>query len=255
MSWCVCLALFKNIGRDRVDCRENKATKFFTNSEYTHCEIYFYRNHTAFLITPEIGQVVFRNNRNYDREGYEFLRLEVTEEQYVRMYNYCTSNLGKKYDTVGFYCWPVLRFMSPCTMKRKPDYDSFTCAKLVLGALKAGEIPLAMSYSDVGISPAQLHDIFVMCGAQSVTHNSMFSKDYGENYVTHRVSVSDILSKVQLRYKWFYDTFYFIFFSVCTCHNLAFISYVNEINCLVATYNVKYVIFSGPVCSGRDTSM
>ena len=90
------------------------STMYYSYQTYVHCEIAFlYQDVTsrtcrAYGVFVEGG--VFRKERSFTREGYNWLFMSVEADEHLRMYNFCEKQVGKPFDRQGAFrstFWPV----------------------------------------------------------------------------------------------------------------------------------------------------
>lgn len=166
----VYIMLFNNVGVDAVKCIQNSVTQGMTGSDYIHCEIFFPGNRAVFMITPKTHVVKKLSSREFTRTGYEFWRLNVTQDQYLAMWDFCTSMIGTPYDSTNYMCMPLYLLINTLTCRAietclPSDANKTNCSRLVISAMRAARFVSAMNCNPSVATPAMVHSIIIREGA------------------------------------------------------------------------------------------
>jgi hypothetical protein len=124
----------------------SKLIKFWTKSEYTHCEIIF------------SDGIWFGNSRGWasnvsfhsytDLKNWDFLEFNIDHHTEQKIKKWCEEQDGKKYDWVGFYLSQVISL-------KGDSPDKWFCSEICTAALqRAGVFPYIKPSS---ISPGKLY--------------------------------------------------------------------------------------------------
>lgn len=101
-------------------------------TDITHCQFVFYDHQQARFYTYSVdkrNKVSVSHTKKFERTGWRFLQIEVSEQQEVAIRNALAAELDKDFDfsaTLWLYFWP-----------RKTTRRAWFCSELMLTALKA----------------------------------------------------------------------------------------------------------------------
>lgn len=125
------------------------ANLYLRTSEYCHCEIAFmyesqYKRHKclAFSVFAESG--VFEKEREFSKDHYRWVFLQVSETQKARALAFCRANVKKPFDQTGAYFMPF--WAGP-----EPSGESWWCGSFTLAALHRAGFLLGMRNGSIDI--------------------------------------------------------------------------------------------------------
>lgn len=92
----------------------NVAAVMVSGSPYCHVQLLFPDSATTFTVDQTKGKCYKETDRcAYLSSSWDFVCVHTTPQQYELMLEYCESQLGAPYDSVGFWCTPF-RWYLPC---------------------------------------------------------------------------------------------------------------------------------------------
>ena len=123
MSMMVKIAFYKGKGN-----WINKIIRWWTKSKYSHAELVLPNKMTWIGISPFLSsRVESRYNIIYKPSNWDFVNLNVTEQQYSTMLDFFKETKGCKYDWIGmlfayalrvsgFFNWQVIKLYDQCDL-------------------------------------------------------------------------------------------------------------------------------------------
>lgn len=116
---------------------------------YSHCDIQFDNNVASSIYQNE---TVYMEKKNFSRPNYERLSLTLTDDEYQRVYGFCSDKFKNKvaFDPTGM----VLSFVP--FVQRKPPDKTF-CSRYVCEALQASGRKEFAGINSSHVSPSSLH--------------------------------------------------------------------------------------------------
>jgi len=125
----------------------DKLIRWWTNSEYSHCEILF-SNGEMFSADAWSNSTRFTSQFNPDH--WEFIELRAKESVEASLYSWCLDRAGKKYDWLG-----VIGFVLPQISQNKKRWF---CSEICGAGLQYfGKFPAGTKTSK--LSPQDLYDL------------------------------------------------------------------------------------------------
>jgi len=110
---------------------QNHAASLFTGSKYIHCELLFPKTDEAFSITADSHVFLYRGKR-FSRSEWDFFSVAVQPHKYAAMYAFARAQVGKPFNTWGFYTSVLGGFWGDGAK------ESYFCSELITHALQAG---------------------------------------------------------------------------------------------------------------------
>ncbi len=151
---------------------QNKIIRWWTKSPYSHAELVLPDGKTWIGISPFLtSKVSSRENPTFNEDNWDFVELEITEEQYDVILDFYNETKGCKYDWIGM----LLSQFLPFRIKRR---EKWYCSEWIAYALRIANVvhwKVVKIYDRCDLSPGVLYNI-----AQSV------------NVVTKNVMVIEI---------------------------------------------------------------
>jgi hypothetical protein len=127
-----------------------KCIKFWTNSQYFHCEIeipkYNFYNYTIYAVRNS----VIKTEERPDFGPPTIIRIEVPN--YKEMIDFCETQLGKKYDIYGIFFSQIFNF-------NKENKNKWFCSEFVVKALQIGNVNKIKNLKPNKIDPGELFSI------------------------------------------------------------------------------------------------
>lgn len=127
----------------------NWITSMWSGSEIIHAELFFHSKNMTFTITHK-RPAEMTYMRSFDREGWDFVKFYVTDDQYHKVYRYCSRKSGILFDKVG-----ILASIMGSYGNMFMDRNSGFCTKLITNALVYGGV-LESKYKEIAMTP---HDL------------------------------------------------------------------------------------------------
>lgn len=128
----------------------NRMTARFTKSSVIHVEFYFTQTHETCRITWA-EPVRFSIDKNFERPGWEWIDVPMTEAQYDAVYRYCKDREGQTYD----YCW---YFCFPCFPILCANPHAHTCGRLCTSAFQKAKLLPSKRINALTVTPVQFRD-------------------------------------------------------------------------------------------------
>ena len=136
----------------------NKIVRSWTKSPYSHAELILNDSETWLSISPFMkSQVSSRKNLLYNPAEWDFVEIEVTEEQHDTIEQFYELTKGCGYDWVGM----ILSQFLPFRIKQK---NRWYCSEWIVYALRISCIVdwrKIKIFERCDLSPATLHDILL----------------------------------------------------------------------------------------------
>ena len=153
MSMVVKVAFYKGKGN-----WINKIIRWWTKSSYSHAELVLPNEMTWIGISPFLSsRVESRYNIIYKPSNWDFVNLNVTEQQYSTMLDFFKETKGCKYDWIGMLFSQFL----PFHIKRK---DKWYCSEWIAYALRVSGFfnwQVIKLYDQCDLSPGVLHELIM----------------------------------------------------------------------------------------------
>tara|TARA_R110000824_G_scaffold76640_1_gene194080 strand:- start:18477 stop:18947 length:471 start_codon:yes stop_codon:yes gene_type:complete len=139
-----------------LDTWHHKLIGWYTGGIYTHAEIVMPDNFTWIGISPFLtSKVSSRIKTDFDLENWDFLSIDITNEELSKLQQFFDDTHENEYDWIGMIASHVL----PAKIKIK---NQWYCSEWILQALVFSDIldnKKVKFYSETGISPMRLHEI------------------------------------------------------------------------------------------------
>lgn len=131
----------------------SRITRFRTWSEQSHASLIFNFCRADEEVIEAVGRGVVRHAGldDFHKPGtrVEIYRVQATEEQIAKVYDFALKQVGKPYDWGGLFAFiPRLAVQNP---------DKWFCSELVFEACAAGEIKLLVRIPAYKVAPCQLY--------------------------------------------------------------------------------------------------
>ena len=147
------VAFYKAEG-DRI----NKIVRWWTKSKYSHAELILPDGITWISISPFKGSVLrAKQKKYYSSLEWDFIELNVTQEQVDVINEFYESTKGSKYDWIGM----LLSQCLPFNVKQKKKWY---CSEWIAYALRISCVidwRIIKIYDRADLSPAVLHEIIM----------------------------------------------------------------------------------------------
>ena len=136
----------------------NSIVRWWTNSVYSHAELVLPDGETWIGISPFLkSKVASRQKLLVDYTEWDFLTIEITEEQYEVILDFFEETKECKYDWIGM----ILSQFLPFNIKRK---NKWYCSEWIAYALRISGVvdwKVIKIYNQTDLSPGQLHSIIM----------------------------------------------------------------------------------------------
>lgn len=129
--------------------------KWWTKSNYSHCEILF-DDGLMFSAHPKEG-TSYRTLGFKEQRDYEFLDLPTTLEEDIKIKCFCESELGCKYDWKGIWFSQIIRMS-------RSHKDQWFCSEVCTAAVQ--QIGRLQTCRACDVSPGHLHKRLKESGAK-----------------------------------------------------------------------------------------
>lgn len=136
------IAFFKACPYSIID----KSIRMWTRSKYSHVEFLF-NTDVMFSSAPYEGT---RFYRDYDLSNYDIFYIDVTKAQNEKLYHYCISENGCKYDWLGIILTQIV------SMNRESKNKWF-CSEFLIAGLKHIGIFPEVGIKSCRFSPEDVH--------------------------------------------------------------------------------------------------
>ncbi len=84
---------------------------------------------------------VFLTHKNFSRKQWSFRTLDVTQEQYNKVHNFCKAHVGDPFNHLTYFTYPLgCKQVTPYWSTRFGMKPKWFCSEIVVEALKAGNI-------------------------------------------------------------------------------------------------------------------
>jgi hypothetical protein len=134
----------------------NKIVRWWTNSKYSHAEMILDDQETWISISPKLLSKIDSTRRFFaSHTEWDFIPLEVTEEQYKTILDFFNETRGSKYDWFGMLLSQFLPF-------RIKTENRWYCSEWIAYALRIASVvdwKTIKIYERKDLSPSVLHDI------------------------------------------------------------------------------------------------
>ena len=145
---------------------KNKLIRWWTKSPYSHAELILPDDVSWISISPLLtSRVSIRVKEEYTKENWDFVELEVTEEQLNTIMEFYNFTEGSSYDWLGM----IFSQFLPYTIKRK---GRWYCSEWIAYALRISDLidwQIIKIYDRHDLSPGVLHKIIL----QHVYHSEL----------------------------------------------------------------------------------
>ena len=135
---------------------KNKIIRWWTKSKYSHAELIMPDHFTWITITPFRNSTVSsRIQTEYDIENWDFLSLEVNEDQVQIINDFFDETEGCRYDWWGM----ILSQFLPYRIKRT---NRWYCSEWIAYALRISGVvdwKIIKIYDQADLSPSRLYEI------------------------------------------------------------------------------------------------
>ena len=139
---------------------KNAVVRWWTRSEYSHADLVLPDGITWVGISPFIKSAVAKRiSLGHNPAEWEFIDIQVSEEQYSVIMDFFQETCGQKYDWVGMLCSQFL----PFKIKHKRRWY---CSEWIAYALRIACIydwRKMRMYDRKDLSPAALYEIIKYC--------------------------------------------------------------------------------------------
>jgi hypothetical protein len=136
----------------------NKLVRWWTKSPYSHSELIMPDGVTWIGISPfKNSKLLSRPNLHYKKEEWDFIELEVNEQQVAVIEEFYCVTQDCEYDWIGM----ILSQFLPFHIKRK---NKWYCSEWIAYALRISCIidwRIIKIYDRADLSPAVLHEIIM----------------------------------------------------------------------------------------------
>jgi len=134
----------------------NKIIRWWTKSKYTHAELVMPDNYTWISISPLLtSRVDSRIKTDFNLERWDFVELEINDEQHKVLLEFFEDTKGSPYDWIGM----IFSQLIPFYIKRK---GKWYCSEWIAYALRiAGVVDWRVMkiYDRCDLSPGVLYNI------------------------------------------------------------------------------------------------
>lgn len=139
---------------------KNAVVRWWTGSMYSHADLVLPDGITWVGISPFIKSVVAKRiSLGHDPAEWDFIDIQISEEQYSAIMDFCQETCGQRYDWVGMLCSQFL----PFKIKHKRRWY---CSEWIAYALRIACIydwRKMRMYDRKDLSPAALYEIIKYC--------------------------------------------------------------------------------------------
>ena len=135
---------------------KHKMVRWWTESQYSHVELVMPDNFTWITITPLMSSTVSsRIKTDFDLENWDFVSLDINEDQLQVINDFYGETQGCKYDWWGM----ILSQFLPFHIKRR---EKWYCSEWIAYALRIAGIidwKIIKIYDQTDISPQRIYNI------------------------------------------------------------------------------------------------
>ena len=135
---------------------KHKMVRWWTESQYSHVELVMPDNFTWITITPLMSSTVSsRIKTDFDLENWDFVSLDINEDQLQVINDFYGETQGCKYDWWGM----ILSQFLPFHIKRR---EKWYCSEWIAYALRIAGIidwKIIKIYDQTDLSPQRLYNI------------------------------------------------------------------------------------------------
>jgi len=153
---------------------KNKLIRWWTKNPYSHAELVLPDEITWVSISPLLtSKVQTRTKKEYNKESWDFVELQITEEQFVTIMEFYEFTKGSSYDWVGM----IFSQFLPYTIKRQ---GKWYCSEWIAYALRISNIidwKIIKIYDRHDLSPGVLHQILLQQMCLLATQKEKEKKD------------------------------------------------------------------------------
>lgn len=140
----------------------NAIVRWWTKSIYSHAEMILPDNLSWISISPSFNSKIMRRiNLDMDKSQWDFVGIDITEEQYAVILDFFEETKGQRYDWVGM----LLSQFLPCRIKHR---ERWYCSEWIAYALRIACVfdwRKMKIYDRQDLSPAALHELIKNCQA------------------------------------------------------------------------------------------
>lgn len=134
----------------------NSVVRRWTNSIYSHAELVLPDGQTWIGISPFLkSKIASRQKTSFDPVEWDFLSIEITEEQYEVILDFYEETKGEGYDWIGM----LTSQFSPCKIKHRKRWY---CSEWIAYALRIACVfdwRTIKIYDRKDLSPAVLYEL------------------------------------------------------------------------------------------------
>lgn len=113
---------------------KNKIIRWWTQSPYSHVELVMPDNYTWISISPLLTSVVSsRIKTDFDLKNWDFVELQISDEQHKTLLEFFEDTRGCSYDWIGM----IFSQLLPFHIKRK---NKWYCSEWIAYALRISDI-------------------------------------------------------------------------------------------------------------------
>jgi len=149
---------------------KHKMVRWWTESQYSHVELVMPDNFTWITITPLMSSTVSsRIKTDFDLENWDFVSLDVSEDQLQVINDFYTETQGCKYDWWGM----ILSQFLPFHIKRR---ERWYCSEWIAYALRISGIidwKIIKIYDQTDLSPQRLYNIIQLIKNDEYTNKKI----------------------------------------------------------------------------------
>ena len=135
---------------------KNKIIRWWTKSPYSHAELVLPDKVTWVSISPLLtSKVETRTKEEYNESSWDFVPLQVSEEQFTTIMEFYEFTKGSSYDWIGM----IFSQFLPFTIKRQ---GKWYCSEWIAYALRISNVvdwKIIKIYDRHDLSPGVLHQI------------------------------------------------------------------------------------------------
>ncbi len=134
----------------------NSAASYFApraprnGAPYIHAELLFVPKNNQLRNQSEVygdacsivySGSVHMNKKRFSRKEWEFRSIEVTDQNFKAMKNFCNEHVGESFNHLGYFMyWAGMLAPKPMFYTYFGMYPRWYCSEIVIGALKIGGI-------------------------------------------------------------------------------------------------------------------
>jgi len=142
---------------DKIDCMGkmiNRTASCWSDSDIIHCQIVFgipEGEHITYTVDNVKYCVRYEKNKKFDKKGWNFWRVGVTEKQEKKMIKLFNKELGKEFAGT--------RMMFSMICGCKGDRTSWFCSELIMDIFEKSEITEEGEYESSLVTPQRMLSI------------------------------------------------------------------------------------------------